>query len=101
MALFFHSDDVDQLIPIQRSGADHRECSARYGFARGCQCAAQAAQSASQRRRRDIRHGAEYLRRRLGVAMARSARRWRCTEKRSPETRRSGRRSIPIKPNWR
>ena len=30
MALFFHSDDVDQLIPIKEAVRDHGRCAARY-----------------------------------------------------------------------
>ena len=50
----------------QGSGADYRGCAARYDFAQWRLRAAQAAESSSQRRRRDLRHGAEYLRRRFG-----------------------------------
>ena len=100
MALFFHSDDVDQLISF-KDAVEITESALRDLLSpRGV--------NAPRKRlnlHREIAEGSfdTVLNVYAGDrrAMGRSARRSRCIAKRSSVARRSGRRSIPSKPNWR
>ena len=65
MALFFHSDDVDQMIPIGEA-VEITERALRDMIRLWRLRAAQTAQSSSQCRRRHVRYGAKHLRRRFG-----------------------------------